>query len=502
MFREIELAAHAGNPKNDLSTSRLNGLLSADSTSGRTFRPWLSPRVVKKIVQIWEALLIIASALSIAVFAEEPAYLNNIHIWIVILAIGVAIPWVFQAFELYTFPALRGHPVTAAQAISIFVGLFAVTILIMQMIGFLLHVSSRWLVAWFLSAFILLMLSRFLIAFALRTWGHAARIAKTIAIVGAGPVTEDLLTRLERSGDDIKISGIYDDRCDDRVAAARLSGTIDDLMRKCLEHRIDYVIICLPLFAEDRLVQIVSHLWELPVHIRISAHTNKLIFRPHTYSYIGDVPLLDVSDRPISEWNYIAKTTLDWSVSCVALLLLSPVFAIIALAIKLDSPGPVFFVQKRIGFNNSVINVLKFRTLRQDQEDRRAAVLVTRNDKRVTHVGRFLRKTSLDELPQLFNVLRGDLSLVGPRPHAMGCTADMQRYEDVVQRYYARHRVKPGMTGWAQVNGWRGETDSTIKIEKRVECDLHYIEHWSIFFDLYILALTPVSLIKHLDRSY
>ena len=163
--------------------------------------------------------------------------------------------------------------------------------------------------------------------------------------------------------------------------------------------------------------------------------------------------------------------------------------ALVALAVKLDSPGPVLFRQKRFGFNNERIDVFKFRSLYHHQADPTAAKVVTKNDPRVTRVGRFIRKTSLDELPQLFNVVfKGNLSLVGPRPHAVQGKLQSRLFDEAVDGYFARHRVKPGITGWAQINGWRGEIDNEEKIQKRVEFDLYYIENWSVLFDLFILA--------------
>jgi lipopolysaccharide/colanic/teichoic acid biosynthesis glycosyltransferase len=155
------------------------------------------------------------------------------------------------------------------------------------------------------------------------------------------------------------------------------------------------------------------------------------------------------------------------------------------------------FRQPRYGFNNERIGVLKFRSLYHDQADVAARTLVTKDDPRVTRVGRIIRKTSLDELPQLFNVVfAGNLSLVGPRPHALNARAEQRLYEEAVDGYFARHRVKPGITGWAQINGWRGDTDTQEKIERRIECDLYYIENWSMMFDLYILLRTPLALVK------
>jgi lipopolysaccharide/colanic/teichoic acid biosynthesis glycosyltransferase len=171
--------------------------------------------------------------------------------------------------------------------------------------------------------------------------------------------------------------------------------------------------------------------------------------------------------------------------------------AVVAILIKLDSPGPVLFKQRRHGFNNENIEVFKFRSLYTDKTDHDVRQSVTKGDPRVTRVGRFIRKTSIDELPQLFNVLfKGNLSLVGPRPHAVNQKLEDRQFDEAVDGYFARHRVKPGITGWAQINGWRGEITSPDKIKGRVEHDLYYIENWSLLFDLYILMMTPVTLLK------
>ena len=209
--------------------------------------------------------------------------------------------------------------------------------------------------------------------------------------------------------------------------------------------------------------------------------------------------MLGVFDRPISGWNHALKAVEDIVLGQLFVLLASPILGLIALAIKLDSPGPILFRQVRYGFNNNTIEVMKFRTMYTHMEDRAADVLTTRDDPRVTRVGRFLRKWSLDELPQLFNVLRGEMSIVGPRPHGLAAKAAGRRYEEVTEHYAARHKVKPGITGWAQVNGWRGETDTVDKIKKRVEYDLDYIDNWSIWLDLYVIAKTVFVIFDNRD---
>jgi Undecaprenyl-phosphate glucose phosphotransferase len=295
--------------------------------------------------------------------------------------------------------------------------------------------------------------------------------------------------------------GVFDDRADDRsplnVEGFPKLGNVDELVEFARNTRIDLIIFALPITAEQRILEMLRKLWVLPTDIRLAAHANRLRFRPRSYSYVGQVPVLDLLDKPIADWDVVIKLAFDKIVGALALIALSPVLLATAIAIKLDSPGPVLFRQRRYGFNNELVEVFKFRSMYADKADATATKLVTRGDPRVTRVGRFIRKTSLDELPQLLNVVfKGNLSLVGPRPHAVHAKAADRQYDEVVDGYFARHRVRPGITGWAQVNGWRGETDTHEKIQQRVEHDLHYIENWSILFDLYILAVTPFSLIN------
>ena len=260
--------------------------------------------------------------------------------------------------------------------------------------------------------------------------------------------------------------------------------------------RSELLIVTVPTVAENRLLQILRNLFTLQVDIRVSALSSKLRFNSRAYTQIGGVPMLAAMDRPLTDWDRAIKNLEDRVLGALILVLASPVMALVALAVRLDSKGPILFKQRRFGFNNELIEVFKFRSMYTEQSDATAAKLVTRDDPRVTRVGRIIRKTSLDELPQLINVLKGEMSLVGPRPHATQAKADADLYQSVVTGYYARHRMKPGVTGWAQVNGWRGETDSHEKIQRRVELDLVYIDEWSLAFDLYILALTPFALLS------
>ena len=339
-----------------------------------------------------------------------------------------------------------------------------------------------------------------------RHWARQGRLERRAAVYGAGQPCIDLITALEADpACDVRIVGVCDDRGSPRVGDDVMGypriGTLDDLLELARRSRIDTVIVTVPTVAETRLLQIFGRLAVLPTEVRQPASVSPLRLAPSAYSWIGNLPMLAILDEPIGTWGLLAKTTLDRVVAALALIALSPVLGAVALAVKLDSRGPILFRQKRYGFNNELIEVFKFRSMHAAQSDAKADRLVTKGDTRVTKVGRFIRKTSLDELPQLFNVLLGTLSLVGPRPHAVNAKAADRLYGDVVSRYFARHKVKPGITGWAQVNGWRGETDTEEKIVQRVAHDLYYIENWSIMLDLRILLQTPLALLKT-DNAY
>lgn len=363
--------------------------------------------------------------------------------------------------------------------------------------------STRpWLWAYFIGGIGVLIAGRIALQRLVKRWAVDGRLERRTVVVGADENGEKLVKMLQEQPDtDIRVLGVFDDRNDERAlascAGAPKLGKVADIVEFARRTRVDLVLFALPISAETRILQMLKQLWVLPVDIRLAAHVNALRFRPRSYAYLGNVPTLYVGEQPIRDWNLVLKWLFDHVVGGALLLLLSPLLLLIALAIKLDSTGPVLFKQKRFGFNNERVDVYKFRSLYVDQADPLAAKVVTKGDPRVTRVGRFIRRTSLDELPQLFNVVfAGNLSLVGPRPHAVYQKLENRMLDETVDGYFARHRVKPGMTGWAQINGWRGELDSADKIQKRVAFDLDYIENWSILFDLYILAKTPLALFK------
>lgn len=369
------------------------------------------------------------------------------------------------------------------------------------------EISRLWVISWLLLNIIFLALHRFVLQRFIKRRTQDGRLARRAVIVGGGAPAARLIMALEQAEDsDTHIVGVFDDRSPERVEIIPgypVLGSFTDLVTFSRRYNVDLLIVALPITAENRLLELLRMLWVLPVDIRLAGHMTLLRFTPRSYSYIGTVPFLDIFDKPLSDGSVALKWVFDKVVGSAMLFALSPVMLLTALAIKLDSSGPVFFKQKRYGFNSQLIEVFKFRSMYADKVDVSADKLVTKDDPRVTPLGRFLRKTSIDELPQLFNVVfKGNLSLVGPRPHATAAKAASALYQDVVDGYFARHKMKPGITGWAQVSGWRGETDTALKIQKRVEHDLYYIDNWSIWFDFYILLMTPIALISHSEKSY
>jgi len=324
-------------------------------------------------------------------------------------------------------------------------------------------------------------------------WHRVGRLGEVVAVVGAGAIAQRLLRDFTAGHADLRVVGVYDDEAGhlpSHCMGHPIRGTVDDLVNEARHLHIDTVIVALPLSADRQLAETLNRLCLVPVNVRLCPDAFGLRLGPVQASHIAGHTFLNVIDRPLSDWRLIAKEIEDRLLGAAILTMISPLLLAIALLIKLDSPGPALFRQKRYGFNNGLIEVLKFRTMYTDQSDANAEQLTRRNDPRITRIGAFLRRTSLDELPQFLNVIRGEMSIVGPRPHALAAKAGTLLYQDAVKYYDARHRMKPGITGWAQVNGWRGETDTVEQIRKRVEHDLYYIEHWSILLDLKIIART------------
>ena len=405
----------------------------------------------------------------------------------------------FAAARLYTLEALRNVKLQVKRTLIAWTGvvvLLVVSAFVLKISG---DFSRGWLIIWYGGSTALLVASRFIIAHRLKRWADEGRYFRAVAVVGAGTLGQRFVEAIQADRSlGLQVVGLFDDRrsrVPPLVAGVPVIGSTADLINHVRYGGIDLVVIAMPLSAEERVLQFARQLRALPVDVRLLSDAVGFNLANRPVSYWAGIPAINIADKPMTGWNFLFKRASDILLSALALTILAPLFVLVALLVKLDSRGPVFFRQKRHGFNHNLFDIYKFRTMRAEAADPDAATLVTKSDPRVTRFGRFLRRTSIDELPQLWNVLKGDMSLVGPRPHALSAKADDQLYDEAVAEYAERHRVKPGITGWAQVNGWRGETDTVEKIQKRVEHDLYYIEHWSPLLDGWILLMTAVKIV-------
>ncbi len=318
-------------------------------------------------------------------------------------------------------------------------------------------------------------------------------MTRNLVVVGAGERGQRLIEHLLRQGTSAeRIIGVFDDRhgrMPDYVSGFPVLGTVNDLLAFARRNPIDQIIVALPWDVENRLLASMKKLRSLPVDVRLCPETVGLHLPHRQVTHVGGVPMLNVLEKPLAGWNYIVKSMEDRVLAAAILVVILPVLLALCALIKLDSRGPVLFRQKRFGLNGEVIEVFKFRTMYVDHCEDQLVVQATRDDPRVTRIGRILRRTSLDELPQFINVLTGTMSIVGPRPHAV---AHDEQYARLIEDYSARQRVKPGITGWAQVNGLRGETETLEKMEQRVRYDLYYIDNWSLLLDLRIILRTAL----------
>ncbi len=381
---------------------------------------------------------------------------------------------------------------------------WGITTLFLITLGFMLQVSDQfsrgWAFTWLTTGGIMLLGTRAAMTLWIRRLKRQGVFNSRAAIYGASAQGQKLANYI-RGNQKLTISlvGFFDDRRDGRVPLLvddlPVFGTSDDLVAMIREGHIDQVIVALPWSAEARIQQLVSKVAMTPVRIRLAPDLANFAFGHRPLVLLGDLPVLTLFERPISGTDAMLKRAEDLLLTTGILFFIWPLMVLAAIAVKLDSPGPIFFRQPREGFNNRPFDVFKFRSMTHDTCQVDGIKQATKDDKRVTRVGRVIRATSIDELPQLFNVMAGDMSLVGPRPHAPSTRAGGRLFHEVIQTYAARHKVKPGITGWAQVCGWRGETDTEEKLVKRLEHDLYYIENWSISFDLYILVRTVLAVL-------
>ncbi len=454
----------------------------------------LSHTIVTGLVVLLDAAIILFTGLALfeLYLDSDPNYVSR-YVGVITLY-GLLIVQTFNSAGIYRFNNII-RPRRQARRIPI---ICATVFLTLVAVGFALKISADfsrvWSFAWFVSSTLLLLLARFGVKGILRKAASAGALTRNIVIYGGGDHGRKLIEHLIKMREPWNhIVGVFDDRGErvgDTVAGYPVLGNLNDMLEYGRKNRSDEILIALPWSSQHRILQIVRILTALPSNIRLSSEIMDHELLHQSISYKFGVPMLNIMEKPVTGWGALSKNILDMFLGLIFTLIALPIMAIAAIAIKLESKGPILFKQQRYGFNNQLIEVYKFRSMYTDMTDADAEQLTTRDDPRVTRVGAFLRRTSLDELPQLFNVLKGEMSVVGPRPHAMKAKAAGRLYEEVVDGYAIRHKVKPGITGWAQVNGWRGNTDTEQDIMGRIEHDFYYIENWSVMFDLYIILRT------------
>lgn len=335
--------------------------------------------------------------------------------------------------------------------------------------------------------FVFIMLSRSFFRKLLRYFRKKGYNQRNIIIVGAGNLGIDLVKRIYAHPEfGLRIVGFLTrdpEKIGTEIEGVKVLGAYEDIGKMLSSYDIDQVYIALPFDAHERLETILKLIGDSPVDIKVVPDVYQFATLNTSVEELDGLPILNLQDSPMYGWNMVLKRAMDIVISGLALILLAPLFLLIAIAIKLTSRGPVFYTQERMGMDGKIFNIIKFRTMVCDAEEKTGPVWATPNDNRRTKIGRFLRETSLDELPQLINVLKGDMSIVGPRPER---PVFIEEFRKKIPNYMLRHKVKAGITGWAQVNGWRGNTS----LEKRIEHDLYYINNWSLAFDIKIMFKT------------
>lgn len=444
---------------------------------------WLTPALAVDVLRATDLLLIVLSAVAAKLFYIDNIFGPHDDAW------RYLPPAVISGIVFSLLVARQGHYEPrniriSFSVVAMIASTLALSFLCLTAIGYAFKFgqtfSRGWAAAWFLVALAGLVVNRAVFAQIFTRLANSGAFKRRVAIVGSAEASDSLKSTLASMPDDYDYLGEF--------GAGGTSRSLDDLVRLGQLGIVDEVIVASPILEVTNARKVIDKLRILPVDVWVYSPEWALGVPIREVSQLGALARLKVQSRPISDRGLLLKAIEDYCLATLALILLSPLFLVIALAIKLDSRGPVFFLQKRHGFNHQIFKVWKFRTMTV-MEDDGAVVQATRGDQRVTRVGKLLRMTSLDELPQLINVVLGEMSLVGPRPHAV---FHNEYYSQLLDAYANRHRVKPGITGWAQIKGFRGPTDDPELMRRRVELDLYYIDHWSIWFDLKILLVTPI----------
>ena len=444
------------------------------------------------IVQFTEFLIVIAASIAVAyvyhVFALQSDFDFQYYAAAGIIG-ATGLTALLRRDGYYEFDQLLS-PGGSTRAVA---SRWVLVVLGLIAFGFALKISENfsrvWLFSWTLAATVAIVGVRLSAAAILRRMSRDGGVfARRIAVVGATSLGAKFAAEAGSPQNGISIVGVYDAElpCTGDECRTGLNGDLNDLATAARNGEIDDIVIAVPRTSHDHMQRLVRRLSSLPVSVAICPNVHWLNHTGGAVTPVGGVKVLSLYRRPLEGWGGVMKSIEDYVIASSLLVVLSPLLLAIAAAIKLQGKGPILFAQQRHGFNNAVFKIYKFRTMTV-AEDGEKIVQAQKDDPRITPLGKILRRYSLDELPQLLNVVKGEMSLVGPRPHAM---AHNHQYARTIENYSGRHKVKPGITGWAQVNGFRGETSENEMMEQRVRYDLSYVDNWSLWFDFKILILT------------
>lgn len=446
--------------------------------------------LLELIQRLLDPLLVVACG--VALFALQFGNLDLSQNYVVAL-IGVFLLCVavFSFFDIYRFQrgaSLWTESRNLASAWGTVIAILAIALFATKAGA---EFSRLWIGRWAVAGFVSLIAFRIVIRVLLRLIRRNGFNLRFVAIAGAGELGRDVARRLAASPwTGLKVVGLYDDDPrlqEQQFEGIQVRGGLHRLPHEVAELGIDQVWIALPLQHGKKVTALMNHLSRLPVEVTFVPDIYGFQLLNHAIGEVAGFPVIHLMQSPLSGAKGFLKALEDRILAALILLIASPIMLLIIIGVKLSSPGPVFFRQLRGGLQGERIRVWKFRSMKHQPEPVGQVNQAIPGDLRVTAFGAFLRRTSLDELPQFFNVLKGDMSIVGPRPHAI---EHDKYYRQEIDAYMLRHHVKPGITGWAQVNGWRGETGEIQKMEMRIKHDLYYINNWSLWFDLRIIFMT------------
>lgn len=441
-------------------------------------------------------------------FSDAGLIIISLHISLLIFDIKTDVQYqlaMFMAIAVFSITAESQHlykffrGARLAQLLAPVARAWLITMAGLLALAYILKISDQYsrlvLLSWFVLTPFLMMGWRLVVKTSLSHYRSFEQFTRKVAIIGAEPMGVELANVIRNTPSlGLKLVGFYDDRQireneENRMAEGCkdcIAGTVDDAIQLANEGRLDLVYIAFSLKGQQRILEIINKLTDTGVRIYLVPDLFVFDLLHSRLINLGSVPTVSIYESPYFGVDGWLKRGEDLVIGSIILALIAIPMLLIAIGVKLTSRGPVIFKQRRYGMDGSEIKIWKFRSM-TTTDDGNEVKQATKNDQRVTKFGAFLRKTSLDELPQFINVVMGEMSIVGPRPHAV---AHNEEYRRIIGGYMLRHKVKPGITGWAQVNGWRGETDTVEKMEKRVEHDIYYIRNWSVWLDILIIIKT------------